>query len=448
MPARRAGAGAAAAASDVFGDILQRRARSAENDRIAARNDVIARELKADEMIAKGDLEESERDDFVRGHVQAPSVQERLHGIIGGIDKAPTVSEVPTRAALGNALEAKRIRTIDYQRGDFSRDAEGADTTEPGALPSRQYGPGSTPAASQVFQARRQKLQGFAPTKLGSEMQGAGEDAQPVDIFAKWNPDTGVMDRTGTMPSGPTAGQKGRAEGTTAALSEDAQRPGKIQTAVDTENAMRGPKVATRRAEEQAGADVRLAELNKRYPNLRPEQQTAALQLGQEFAQQSKDFFTLQDQFRKMTGLAKQSEAQGSLGSGDLGLVFTYMKVLDPGSTVREGEQAQARNAGGVPEWVQNLYNRTLTGQSLSPAQRQDLLKTAAGLYSSATREHQQRVTDFSHKAAVMGVPADIVVREPAKDLKYQVGDTVTQGGVTGHVTAVHPDGSIEIAVN
>jgi hypothetical protein len=69
---------------------------------------------------------------------------------------------------------------------------------------------------------------------------------------------------------------------------------------------------------------------------------------------------------------------------GDLSLIFGYMKMLDPGSVVREGEFATAQNAAGVPERIMNIYNKVATGQRLSPSQRESFKGQAKGLYSSA----------------------------------------------------------------
>ena len=77
---------------------------------------------------------------------------------------------------------------------------------------------------------------------------------------------------------------------------------------------------------------------------------------------------------------------------GDLSLIFGYMKMLDPGSVVREGEFATAQNAAGVPERIQNIYNQVVSGQRLSPSQRQSFKGQAGKLYSTAqTQEAQVR---------------------------------------------------------
>lgn len=69
---------------------------------------------------------------------------------------------------------------------------------------------------------------------------------------------------------------------------------------------------------------------------------------------------------------------------GDLSLIFGYMKMLDPGSVVREGEFATAQNAAGVPERIMNVYNRVVNGERLNASQRNSFKGQAKGLYNSA----------------------------------------------------------------
>ena len=77
-----------------------------------------------------------------------------------------------------------------------------------------------------------------------------------------------------------------------------------------------------------------------------------------------KDFNMASTQFSKLTASAKQESA-----AGDMSMIFTYMKILDPTSVVREGEQATAASAGGVPDRVWNAYNKAVSGEKLTEKQ-------------------------------------------------------------------------------
>jgi hypothetical protein len=69
-----------------------------------------------------------------------------------------------------------------------------------------------------------------------------------------------------------------------------------------------------------------------------------------------------------------------SQGAGDVAMVYSYMKMLDPGSTVMQGEQATAENTSGVPDELRNIYNTVITGAGLTPTQRQAFLTQAGGM--------------------------------------------------------------------
>lgn len=67
-------------------------------------------------------------------------------------------------------------------------------------------------------------------------------------------------------------------------------------------------------------------------------------------------------------------------GPGDIAMVYSYMKMLDPGSTVMQGEQATAQNTSGVPDKIRNTYNNIILGASLTPTQRQGFLTQGGGM--------------------------------------------------------------------
>lgn len=86
--------------------------------------------------------------------------------------------------------------------------------------------------------------------------------------------------------------------------------------------------------------------------------------------------------------------------AGDLGLIFSYMRLLDPASTVREGEFANAQNAAGVPDQIRNAWNRTLSGQRLNPNQRQDF-RTSALSYVEPVVKQQKQAEEYYRQLAI-----------------------------------------------
>ena len=98
--------------------------------------------------------------------------------------------------------------------------------------------------------------------------------------------------------------------------------------------------------------------------------------------------------------------------SDDMALVFSFMKTLDPGSTVREGEYASARNTTGVPGYVINAYNQALDGKFLNNDQRKSFVETARKNYSGISKQAEDVAKSFKQMAKDRNVPENLVVPE------------------------------------
>lgn len=97
-------------------------------------------------------------------------------------------------------------------------------------------------------------------------------------------------------------------------------------------------------------------------------------------------------------------------GAGDLALVFSYMKALDPGSVVREGEQLMARKTGGVTDQFLGMIANLQNGQQLTQDVRMGLLRGAKGLVTAREKAYKQRVDYYTGRAKRNGYdPQDIV---------------------------------------
>ena len=96
--------------------------------------------------------------------------------------------------------------------------------------------------------------------------------------------------------------------------------------------------------------------------------------------------------------------------AGDISLIFGYMKMLDPGSVVREGEFATAQNAGSVPDRILNAYNSALNGTRLNPKQRKDFLNQAGNVYNAQQGLVKSLEKDYSGLAESYGTRPDLVV--------------------------------------
>lgn len=88
--------------------------------------------------------------------------------------------------------------------------------------------------------------------------------------------------------------------------------------------------------------------------------------------------------------------AKNPSAAGDLSLIFGYMKMLDPGSTVREGEFANAQNSAGIPDRVRAMYNQAINGQRLIPEQRTDFLNQSSNILKAQLQK--QKIVDDQYE--------------------------------------------------
>jgi hypothetical protein len=128
--------------------------------------------------------------------------------------------------------------------------------------------------------------------------------------------------------------------------------------------------------------------------------------------------------------------------AGDLALIFNYMKVLDPGSTVREGEFATAQNSGSVPERIWAQYNNVKTGERLVPEIRQDFVKRAGDLFQGAAGLQEGTNARYSELATDYGYDPGRIVAEVPKigvlDPEFNLADYLQQAP-DGTVTQTKP---------
>jgi len=136
-------------------------------------------------------------------------------------------------------------------------------------------------------------------------------------------------------------------------------------------------------------------------------------QLRKEFTQNMDPFVKLAQAFEKI-----QVAALNPSGAGDISLIYGYMKILDPNSTVMQGEQASAQNAGSVPESIRAKYNSIIGGEKLDPNVRADFLNQAR-LIVESQRTMANDVRDrYSELARAYGLKPEQIIFDPFKRIK------------------------------
>jgi hypothetical protein len=165
--------------------------------------------------------------------------------------------------------------------------------------------------------------------------------------------------------------------------------------------------------QERRDASGRLiARADKAAPT-KPELFDVASKLRGEYNSQSKEFVGVANAYQRI----KDSSTDPS-AAGDLALIFNYMKVLDPGSTVREGEFATAQNAGSVPARIWAQYNKIMSGERLAPDQRNDFVSRATKLYQGAEARWDSGIkTRYESLAKRYGLDPAEVLSDPRAGL-------------------------------
>lgn len=177
-----------------------------------------------------------------------------------------------------------------------------------------------------------------------------------------------------------------------------------------------------------------------------------------------KDAMGLGAQYRVM-----RSAYENPSPAGDITMVYGFMKMQDPGSTIRENEYATAENSGGVAANVRNTYNKMLKGERLPQSVRDDFMKQAGNALKSRVSAIEPLGNSYRKLAEKSGLdPSDVVVdiglsglfgqeagatasrvhdarnalgakQVPAGNIDMSGGDTVDViNPVTGKATPVH----------
>jgi hypothetical protein len=115
-----------------------------------------------------------------------------------------------------------------------------------------------------------------------------------------------------------------------------------------------------------------------------------------------KEFRQVQNATRQIIDLTAKGTPMGNIGS-----VFSFMKILDPGSTVREGEAASAQNAAGVPDRIRNYYNQMISGEGLSETQRKDMADVARSIYNQRLQGYNSLAETYRGLMSDQGADPD-----------------------------------------
>ena len=107
--------------------------------------------------------------------------------------------------------------------------------------------------------------------------------------------------------------------------------------------------------------------------------------------------------------------------AGDLAAATKFMKLLDPGSVVRESELGMAMAATGALDRAKNYAELRISGKKLTPDQRKDFQSLSDQLFSTATGAYNSKRGEFEQMGAAYGLDANRALGAPAKMPKKNI---------------------------
>lgn len=125
---------------------------------------------------------------------------------------------------------------------------------------------------------------------------------------------------------------------------------------------------------------------------------------------ETKNFVVVKSMYNNIKTAAKSGTA-----AADMSLVFAYMKMLDPSSTVREGEYANAARTTGVPGRIVNIIEKAESGQILTDQQRKDFVAEAGNLYKTSEKAIGGRFKFYEDVAKKQGLDINNVIYNPVQ---------------------------------
>ena len=130
--------------------------------------------------------------------------------------------------------------------------------------------------------------------------------------------------------------------------------------------------------------------------------------------------------------------------AGDLAGATKLMKILDPGSVVRESELGMAMAASGLMDRATNYADMVIKGTKLTPTQRKDFQALADALMNESTKQYAGKRNEYKGIAERNGLSVeDILGTEPAVKPSASTGKKVVKTGVyQGRKVVQYDDGT------
>lgn len=157
-----------------------------------------------------------------------------------------------------------------------------------------------------------------------------------------------------------------------------------------------------------AAATREIAKATRDAASIRRDQETE-MKLADDYRAQSKSFKEVGDAYKTINAtLDKATTSPAATLAG----ATKFMKLLDPGSVVRESELGMALQATGVLDRAGNYYNTLKLGKVLTPSQAKDFKSITEQIYKAAQEGQKQIDVNYKNQAKTYGLRPEMIVQD------------------------------------
>lgn len=155
------------------------------------------------------------------------------------------------------------------------------------------------------------------------------------------------------------------------------------------------------------------------------------MKLADDYRAQSKPFKEVSDAYKTINSTLDNAAKSPA---ATLAAATKFMKLLDPGSVVRESELGMALAASGVIDRAANYYNVLKSGRVLTPQQVKDFKNVTGQIYQAAQQQQQSIDSDYRKKAETYKLRPEMVTQDLGQNTRPPVdfGSPPTGSGKGG----------------
>jgi hypothetical protein len=124
------------------------------------------------------------------------------------------------------------------------------------------------------------------------------------------------------------------------------------------------------------------------------EQAAGEAGLRKEFEEKIKDYRTVKTAMDRI-----ESAKDDPTGGGDMAVMYSWLKILDPDTGIREGEYATVQNSGSLDQKWTGIWNEVVSGKKLDDNVRADIINRARGLTASRSAQAEKDAKFYQGQA-------------------------------------------------